>query len=43
MIGEPIKARHWYYGEIDQYFGQLDKINQNINSKVETLIHLTDD
>jgi len=20
-IGEPIKARHWYYGELDQYFG----------------------
>jgi len=20
-IGEPIKARHWYYEELDQYFG----------------------
>ena len=30
QIGEPVKARHLYYTELDVYLGQFDKITENI-------------
>ena len=41
-IGDPVKQRHFYYGELDLYFGQFDQISANIKSKLESIAHLTD-
>jgi hypothetical protein len=42
-IGDPVRARHFYYSELDIYFGQFDTLLANIASKVDTIIHLTDE
>lgn len=43
VIGEPVKQRHFYYSEIDIYFGQLDTIVKGIQTKMEGIAHLTED
>lgn len=42
-IGDPIKARHFYYSELEVYYAQWDKINEKINAKLGEIAHLTDD
>jgi hypothetical protein len=41
-IGDPTKKRHFYYSELEVYYAQWDKINELINSKLNTILHLTD-
>lgn len=42
LIGEPVKARHFYYSELDVYYAQFDKIKQVAVDKLAVLDHLTD-
>jgi len=42
-IGDPIKARHFYYSELEVYYAQWDKINERINVRIGEIAHLTDD
>ena len=42
QIGEPIKARHFYYSELDVYYGQFDKVKEVIQQKLGSIEHLTD-
>ena len=38
-----MKQRHFYYGELDVYYPQFDKIVETIQSKLGSIAHLTDD
>ena len=38
-----MKQRHFYYGELDVYYPQFDKILETIQSKLGSIAHLTDD
>jgi len=42
LVGEPVKSRHFYYGELDVYYPQFDKIADLIKSKLVSIEHLTD-
>lgn len=42
-IGDPVKQRHFYYSELDVYFGQFNQIGQNINDKLGSIEHLTEE
>jgi len=42
-IGGPVKARHNYYSELEVYYAQWEKINERIEMRGDTIIHLTDD
>lgn len=42
-IGEPVKQRHFYYGELEVYYTQFDKLAETINKKRDSIEHLTDD
>jgi hypothetical protein len=42
LIGEPVKARHYYYSELAVYYAQFDKVAENIKSKLASIEHLTD-
>ncbi len=37
-----MKSRHFYYGELDVYYPQFDKIVETVNSKLVSIEHLTD-
>ena len=43
LIGEPVKARHYYYGELDVYYAQWDKVSSVIKDKLGVIDHLTDE
>ena len=43
LIGEPVKARHYYYGELDVYYAQWDKVSTVIKDKLGVIDHLTDE
>ena len=43
QIGEPVKARHYYYSELDVYFAQFDKVSTTIKDKLGVIDHLTDE
>ena len=43
QIGEPVKARHFYYSELEIYYGQFGKVAENIKDKLGVIDHLTDD
>lgn len=36
-------ARHWYYTEVDQYFGKFEAQSAHINKRLGEIEHLTDD
>jgi len=42
-IGDGVISRHWYYTEVDQYFGQFANQAEYINKKVAEIEHLTDE
>lgn len=42
QVGEPVKARHFYYGELDVYYPQYDKIVEVVQGKLASIEHLTD-
>lgn len=37
-----MKSRHFYYGELDVYYPQFDKIVETVKSKLVSIEHLTD-
>ena len=41
-IGDPIKARQYYYSELDVYFGQFDNLTKHIQSQFEKFPLLSD-
>lgn len=41
-IGEPVKARHFYYSELDVYKSQSMAVIETINQKLGVIDHLTD-
>ena len=41
-IGEPVKARHFYYGELELYYAQFDKVMASIKDRLATLPELTE-
>ena len=43
LIGEPIRARHYYYGELDVYYAQWDKVSTVVKDKLGVIDHLTDE
>jgi hypothetical protein len=42
QIGEPVKARHFYYSELDIYYSQFDKVVETVKQKLASIGHLTD-
>ena len=42
QVGEPVKARHYYYGELEVYYAQFEKLAENIKQKLVSIEHLTD-
>lgn len=42
-IGEPVRNRYNYYSELDVYFEQFDKLAANINEKLASIAHLSDE
>lgn len=36
-IGEPVKARYFYYSELEVYYGQFDKVQGTINDKFDVI------
>lgn len=43
LIGEPVKARHYYYSELDVYYTQWDKVSTTVKDKLAVIDHLTDE
>lgn len=43
VIGEPVKQRHFYYSELDVYFGQFEELKKNIVARVGVTEHITED
>lgn len=41
MIGEPVKARHYYYSELEVYYAQWEKVSTTIKDKID-VIELTE-
>jgi hypothetical protein len=41
-IGEPVKARHFYYSELEVYYSQFEKVAETVNQKLGSIEHLTD-
>lgn len=42
-VGEPVVGRHWYYSEIDQYFGQFQAQAEYIQKRAGEIEHLTEE
>lgn len=42
MIGEPVKARHYYYSELEVYYAQWEKVSTHVKDKLD-VIELTDE
>ena len=42
QVGEPVKARHYYYSELEVYYAQFEKLAENIKQKLVSVAHLTD-
>lgn len=42
-IGEPVKARHFYYGELDIYFQQFETLKQAIAKRIASMDKLTEE
>lgn len=40
-IGEPVKARHFYYTELDVYFGQFEDLRKKITERADVIEHIT--
>jgi len=40
-IGEPVRARHFYYSELEVYYAQFEKVLAHIQMKTDTIIHLS--
>lgn len=40
-IGEPVKRRHFYYTELDVYFGQFEDLKKKIQNKAAVIEHIT--
>jgi hypothetical protein len=43
LIGEPVRARHYYYSELEVYYAQYEKISSVIKDKMMVIDHLTDE
>jgi hypothetical protein len=43
QIGEPVKARHFYYSELEIYYAQFDKVAETVKQKLGVIDHLTEE
>jgi len=42
QIGEPVKARYFYYSELEVYYAQFEKVQSTIKDKLDVIEHFTD-